>query len=232
MRHLCRATDVLLMSVLLFSLATGVASLTAARQAKEAALVPSDEYPVYNAVLADVEFSQIKPEKDVRALIVDDTVSLECGAESKNPILLNNCSPMLVPPATTQDIHALLKQNFRFEGSTWNDFLQKNAKTWKLQNQFITPWKHGLTGSDIDPKSLPSPEWDDPDCAFYFSRVGFDKQGEEAIVFVFFASYLDQAPSSGDYFLLRQKQGAGWKIEGRANYFKSGGQSDKSSDQG
>jgi hypothetical protein len=221
MNRIFRVVEALLAPAILPLLVIGAISLASAQQAKDASLVPSDEYPVYNAVLANIQFSRIKPEKEVLALIVDDTLSLECGAESKNPILLNMCSPMLFPPTTPEDIRALLKDNFKFEKETWDDFLKKNAKIWRLQDQFVTSWKHGLTGSGIDPKSPSSPQWDSADCAFYLSRVGFNEEKTEAIVFVFFSSYMDRAPSSGDYFLLRQNKAAGWQIKGRANSLQS-----------
>jgi hypothetical protein len=120
----------------------------------------------------------------------------------------------------------MLAAEFHFNDSTWSDLLRQNAKSWRLQDQFKTSWPHALTGPGSDPASLSSPEWKTPDCAFYFSRVGFDEKRTEAIVFVFFASYMGRAPSSGDYFLLHQDQKAGWKIAGRMNYFNTQKDSD------
>ncbi|MGA7852589.1 MAG: hypothetical protein WCA15_04625 [Candidatus Acidiferrales bacterium] len=192
-----------------------------AAQEQPTALVPSDDYAVYNAVLGNVQFSQLKPENQVHALIVNDTLNLNCGEQSQNPIMLNNCSPMLMPPATADDLRTMLAAEFRFRDATWSDLLHQNEKSWRLQDQFKTSWAHGLTGTGVDPASLSSPEWKTPDCAFYFSRVGFDEKRTEAIVFVFFASYMDRAPSSGDYFLVHQSRKAGWKIDGRMNYFNT-----------
>ncbi len=192
-----------------------------------AATVPVEDYPVYNAVLGDIQFSRLKPEDQIHALIVNDTINLNCGEKSGNPIMLNNCSPMMIPPTTAAQLHSFLAGEFQLQDSTWSDWLATNAKSWRLQEHFKTPWKHGLTGSGLDPNSLPSPEWDNADCAFYFSRVGFDETKKEALVFVYFASYMSRAPSSGDYFLLHQQDNNEWKIDGRTNYFTSTKDADK-----
>jgi hypothetical protein len=202
-------------------MAAETAPLGRASQEKTANLVPSEDYPVYNAVLANIDFSQLKAPSQIHALIVNDTLNLGCGEQSQNPIMLNGCSPMLIHPTTTDDIHKMLKDEFRFHDATWTDLLTKNTKSLRLQDRFETLWAHGLTGTGIDPTSLSSPDWKNPDCAFYFSRVGFNEKRKEAIVFVFFASYFDRAPSSGDYFLLNQHEDGAWKIDGRMNYFNS-----------
>lgn len=206
---------------MLLMLWLATAPFLSAAQEQPTRLVPSDDYAVYNAVLRDIQFSRLKPENQIHALIVNDTLNLNCGEQSQNPIMLNNCSPMLMPPATTGDLRAMLAAEFQFRDATWSDLLHQNAKSWRLQDQFKTSWAHGLTGTGVDPASLSSPEWKTPDCAFYFSRVGFGEKRTEAIVFVFFASYIVQAPSSGDYFLLHQGEGAGWQIDGRMNYFNT-----------
>lgn len=190
-------------------------------QDNSVAFVPATDYPVYNAILADIEFSRLKPVNQIHALIVNDTLNLGCGAESKNPIMLNDCSPMLMPPTTTDDLHKILKDEFHLNDALWADWTARNAKSWRLQDQFKTIWTHGLTGDGIDPATLSAPEWKNADCAFYFSRVGFDESKKQAIVFVFYASYLDRAPSSGDYFFLKQHENGAWKIDGRLNYFNT-----------
>jgi hypothetical protein len=206
---------------LLLMQAAEIAQPARASRQQSADLVPNQDYPVYNAVLADIEFSRLKPANQIHALIVNDTLNLGCGENSKNPIMLNGCSPMLMPPTTADDLHKMLRDEFHFHDAIWLDLLAQNGKSWRLQDHFKTPWLHGLTGAGIDPASLSAPEWKNPDCAFYFSRVGFDETRKQAIVFVFFASYLDRAPSSGDYFFLKQHENDEWKIDGRLNYFNS-----------
>jgi hypothetical protein len=192
-----------------------------AKQEQDAAFVPADDYAVYNAVLGDIQFSRLKPENQIHALIASDTLNLTCGEQSQNPIMLDNCSPMLVPPTTKDNLHTMLAAEFQFRDATWSDLLSQNAKSWRLQDQFKTKWAHGLTGTGVDSALLSAPEWKNPDCAFYLSRVGFDEAKKEALVFVFFSSYLDRAPSSGDYFLLRRREDAKWRIDGRMNYFNT-----------
>ena len=154
-------------------------------------------------------------------MIYSDTLNFKCGPESKNPILLNNCGPLAIPPDKASDIGWSLRETWPgLKKSTWANFESKNAVSIQLADKFVTPWKHTLVGSNIP---------DDPndkepyDCTFYLSRVGFSGEGAEAIVFVFFASYMDGVPSSGDYFLVRPSQSGKWEVQDRFQYFRTGG---------
>jgi hypothetical protein len=200
----------------------GGSGLSQTTQAGDSNDVTKDEYPVYNGVLGNIEFSRVKPDKEMHVLIVDQTLAFGCGEETKNPILISDCSPMAVPPTTADGIHELLRQEFHFDETGWKDFLAKNSKIASLHDEFTTDWKHLLTGAHTpeDDKSK-SPDWNSPDCAFYFSRVGFNRTKTEAIVFVFLASYMDKFHSTGDYFLLRTNGPGKWEIKGRVNYFET-----------
>jgi hypothetical protein len=104
--------------------------------------------------------------------------------------------------------------------STFDDLEAKNAATTKLRDGFVTSWKHRLEGPDVPADD--SEEWKSPDCAFYFSNPGFSSDWTQAIVFVFFASYMEGVPSTGDYFLV-QLGDTKWAIKGRVQYFISDG---------
>jgi hypothetical protein len=104
---------------------------------------------------------------------------------------------------------------------TWNDFEKVNAKSAKLRDNFITTCKHELTGDDISTHDSRRP--DSPSGAFYFSRVGFNPSRTEAIVFAFFASYVEGVHSTGDYFLLHLNKSKKWELSGRINAIESNG---------
>ncbi|HEV2314129.1 MAG TPA: hypothetical protein VGR94_02385 [Candidatus Acidoferrales bacterium] len=189
-------------------------SLSASPQATdqvEAGQITNEDYGIYNALLSEVRFP-----KEADVLILDDTLDFKCGADSELPILLNGCSPMILPPNTPKEIKQLLRQGWpKMEKQTWDDFERVNSKSGKLRDAFATNCKHELAGDDIHHND--SKNSDSPSGAFYFSRVGFNVQKTQAIVFVFFASYIDHVPSTGDYFLLGQNKKRQWKLMGRVN---------------
>jgi hypothetical protein len=180
--------------------------------------IAPEEYDVYNAVMSDVQLG-----KDAHVLIYNDTLNFQCGGDSGNPILLNGCSGMTMPPDTPDEVGEHLRGEWpRLSGATWNEFEKRNAKSAKLRDVFLTPWAHKLSGSDVPEDN--SKEWESPDGGFYFSRVGFNPPKTEAVVFVFFASYVNGVSSTGNYFMLRADEPKKWKLSGRFQYFESGGQ--------
>ena len=182
--------------------------------------VRPEEYRAYNAVLGNVQM----PKENAHALIIGTTLNFGCGEDSGNPIMLNGCGGMVMPPDTTKDVHQLLSENWPHLGeSTWEDLEKQNSRSSKLQDSFETSWKHKLVGRDLPDEA--SKDWDSPDFAFYFSRVGLNEKKTEAVVFVFFASYMKGVPSTGNYFLLRMDKVKEWQLEGRVQYFVSDQQS-------
>jgi len=195
-----------------------VASVAASAQTSPSAADDAavEDYRVYDVVLDQVEL----PKEDLHFLILDDTLNFKCGEDSGNPILLNGCSGMIMPPATTtpEQIGQFLRQNWpRLDKTTWEDFERRNANSAKLRDSFVTPWKHLLEGQDVPEDK--SKEWDSSDGAFYFSRVGFNSKRTEALVFAFFASYMKGVGSTGYYFLMRRDTGKEWKLDGRLQMF-------------
>jgi hypothetical protein len=178
--------------------------------------IRTEEYSVYNAVLGDIQM----PKENAHALIVGNTLNFQCGENSGNPILLNGCSGMVMLPDTRDDVHALLRENWpNLKKSVWDDLESRNSRSFRLGDAFKTSWKHKLVGEGFAEED--SKEWSSPVCAFYFSRVGLNEDKTEALVFVFFASYMDGVPSTGDYFLLKVNKAKEWEIEGRTQYFVS-----------
>ncbi|MHB8755764.1 MAG: hypothetical protein ACYC92_12545 [Candidatus Acidiferrales bacterium] len=199
-----------------FLLDSASASSQATNQV-EADQITDEDYGIYNAVLNEVRFP-----KEADVLILDDTLDFKCGADSQLPILLNGCSPMILPPNTPKSIKQLLRESWPKMGKqTWDDFEKANSKSVKLRDAFITTCRHELAGEDIH--SDDSKDSDSPSGAFYFSRVGFNPQRTEAIVFAFFASYTKNVRSTGDYFFLRLNKAKEWKLGGRVNEIESDG---------
>ena len=179
--------------------------------------VTAEDYTIYNTVLNEVRFA-----KTADLLILDDTLDFECGTDSQQPILLNGCSPMVMPPNTPKEINQLLRQNWPdMAKQTWDNFEKVNAKSAKLRDNFLTTCKHELIGDDVAAHN--SNKSDSPNGAFYFSRVGFNPSRTEAIVYAFFASYVEGVHSTGDYFLLHLNKSKKWELSARINAIESNG---------
>jgi hypothetical protein len=176
--------------------------------------VSAEEYQVYNAVLGLVQLSK----DDAHVVINDKTLNLQCGEKSENPVLLNGCSPMRVSNESLEEITNFLGENWPdLNKSTAQDFGKKNQASTRIREHISTPWKHLLVGDDI--KDSDSKEWASPDMAIFASRVGFNPQNTEAIVYLLDFSYLENVPTEGDYFLFR-RVGKGWQPKGRITYFQ------------
>ena len=192
-------------------------AIASVQTAKEVGTAGTEDYAVYNAVLDQIQF----PQANAHALIANGTLNFKCGEDSGNPILFNGCSAMIVRPDTPEKIRELLNDGFdRMGAPTWNDFERKNMESVKLQDSFVTSWRHKLIGPDI--RGDNSKEWDSPNCTFYFSSVGFNPEKTEAIVFILLSSNMENVPSSGDYFLYRLDSAKKWNPNGRVQYFASG----------
>ena len=179
--------------------------------------IPEHFYGVYNAILDQVQV----PKKNPTVGIYAQTLNLKCGAESKNPVLINGCGGFFMPPDGIDQIHELLRQNFRsFSASTWSDFKSKNQSSVELADKFHTIWKHEVVGKN-PPEGEAATGSDD--CTFFFSQPGLSEEKSEAIVFVLMFSYLDGVPSTGDYFLLSLDKAKGWQVKGRVQYYKTEG---------
>jgi hypothetical protein len=170
----------------------------------------ADVYGVYDTVLDGVKF----PQKDTNATIYNKTLNTKCGENSGNPVLINGCGGIAMPPDGLEEVHDLLKSSLsQFSRSTWEDFKVNNQSSTEVQDKFHTTMKHKLIGKDL-------PEEVSPDYTFFFSQPGFNKDKTEALVFVLMFSYMESVPSSGDYFLIHlDSETKTWKVKDRVQYY-------------
>ncbi len=175
--------------------------------------VSEQGYRVYNALLNLMQFQK----KDIHMLIADTTLNFKCGEDSGAPILMNGCGGMRMPPDEPSDIMRLLQKNWpTMETATWEDFAKQNAESAKLQDAFSTSWKHSVAAFG---GPLPR-EWASPDLVIFLSRVGFNMNQTEAVVYCLTFSYMDKVPTEGDYFFFRTDAGE-WKPKGRLTYVQT-----------
>jgi hypothetical protein len=164
------------------------------------------------------------PKSDLRVTIFNVTLNSKCG-EAANPIpLADGCSFLWLKPDDAKSVKNLLRDQWgEMDSVTWADFVEKNAASGHLQEPISSPWKHKLVG----PEDEPTKDWQSPDLTLFLSRVGFNRNKTEAVVYVLMFSYMDQVSTEGDYFLFRLSKGGKWEPNGRVTYFikdKSGSQ--------
>ena len=174
--------------------------------------VPAD-YKVYEAVF---DLMDRIPKKDPHVTISDVTLNSKCGEADSDLPLVNGCSFLWMKPDTASSVKQLLREEWPdLDDSTWADFETNNVASVRLREPIVTPWKHKL----IEPGDGPEKDWESPDMTIFLSRVGFNKQKTEAVVYVLIFSYMDQVATGGDYFLFRKSKAGIWNFAGRLTYF-------------
>jgi len=159
------------------------------------------------------------PKTDIHVAIWEETLNSKCAGDASPLPLANGCTFLWVKPDDANTVGKLLRQSWEgMDGGTWSDFCQKNAESAHLQEPIATPWKHRLVGLKDDKKPM---EWQSPELALFFSRVGFNRRKTEAVVFVLMFSYMEQVATAGDYFLFRLSKKGRWEPDGRVTYFEA-----------
>ena len=72
----------------------------------------------------------------------------------------------------------------------------------------------------VDLKGQSSDAWKSPDGAIFFSRVGFSTDHKQALVYVLFFSYMENVPTSGNFFLFQSNDAKHWEAIGRTTYME------------
>jgi hypothetical protein len=181
--------------------------------AQDKGSVTRNEYQVYNAVLGLMQF----PKSDPRIIIVNKTLNTRCGGQSGNPVLINGCGIWGPPISTAEETNQQLRHEWpQMAQSTWESFTTSNSSSGVLQDELTSSLPHRL----VDMSSQSAPDWKNPDGAIFLSRVGFNSEQNEALVYVLFFSYVKQIHTSGNFFLFRIKPGKDWESAGRFTYME------------
>jgi hypothetical protein len=185
-------------------------------QAQKMGVASPDEYKVYEGVLGLM--NQI-PVEGPRVAISEVTLNSKCGQAAYPNPTVNGCTFFWIKPDTAESVKQKLTGRWAdIEDSTWKDFETKNAASVRLFEPIVTPWKHRLINLG---EELPE-AWRSPDLTIFLSRVGFNKNKTEAVVYVLVFSYLAVGKTGGQYFLLRTDKTGQWKPSGRVTYFVLG----------
>ena len=172
----------------------------------------SSDFQVYDAVLSLMQF----PKQQPRILIVNTTLNSGCGEGSGNPVLMNGCG-IFIQDSKPEEFRETLKQSMpKIDNATWTDFLHQTTSSIKLQDSFHSLWPHAV----VDMKGANRDAWKSPDGAIFFSRVGFSTDKKQSLVYVLFFSYMENVPTSGNFFLFQSNDAKHWEAIGRTTYME------------
>ena len=201
----------------LLAMLTWPMSSTSQEEPKEPR-VGTDEYAVYAALIDQL----LLHGKTGRLLLGDRTLSFECDGEKGSAINVGGCSGMRTKEQTPrQALDQVRRSLLRIHSSTLEDFERKNQKGLPLENRFPLKVDYVLYG-ERHPEG-PEKDWGTPDFAVYLSRVGFNQDQTEALVYVAAVSWTNAQLSGGDYVLLDNKQ-AKWKVREKRRVWQLGQQ--------
>ncbi|HXR32265.1 MAG TPA: hypothetical protein VN830_01050 [Verrucomicrobiae bacterium] len=208
------------LSVLLVLLVSIHLESTASCPAPEMANPAEEEYAVYGAVMK----SLLRDYPELKLYIQPRTLSFECGKESCNTFQVGEgCSAMRVADQTPQGVLKALRQTFKeLQKVTTSDFEKKNAHCGLLENRFPVERDYLWTGEDgktamgkRSVEEIPE-EWKDADF-LYFSRVGFDPEQKQALLY--WGLFCHQDCGWFGWYLLSKRSGK-WVME--ANFQVAG----------
>src|SRR5512141_2622208 len=116
------------MATVLLLTVLGTSSVPCRAQKRE---VSPDEYRVYKAVLGLMD---PMPKPDLRVTIFNETLNSKCGEAGYPAPLANGCTFLWVKPDDAKSVQKLLRDQWgETESETWESFVEKNAKSFPLQ---------------------------------------------------------------------------------------------------
>jgi len=181
----------------------------------EKAKIGPEEYAVYAAVVTQFSANGLID----RPMISDRTSTFQCG-RSCNGMLVGKCSGMRAEDESAkQALERLSKQAAELKKETTEDFEGKNQECAQIKELLpldVPYYMFSQSTAEDSPKA-----WRHPDY-LYFSRVGFDPQGTQALVYLALMSGTDGKRSGGTY-VLAAKEGTAWKVQKVVRVWSLGG---------
>ena len=179
---------------------------TTSRDGPGESQVGTEENAIYAAAIEQIYLRG----KARRFLISDHTASFRCDGSPRNGLDVGGCSGMRIKEQTPKQALGQLRASLPgMLQSTVNDFELKNQTSFPLKDPLPLRVDHKLFG-DGHPGEPPE-SWGTPDFAIYLSRVGFDREKNQALVYMAIISWTDARLSGGDYLLLSMKEKR-WKV--------------------
>lgn len=176
---------------------------------KSAAMTTAEpeEYLVYAVILDSLQKSGKAP----HPLVANRTSIFACDSSACNGFHMAGCNGLLGPDETPESRMEVVKRDLpKLDAVAATRFIEMNQKCSIVRDQIPAASKYYLFSPKEGPK-LP-PDWQHPDFV-YVSRVAFDANLSQALVYAGVMSGTDERKSTGAYYFLRKQRGK-WSIQG------------------
>jgi len=175
-----------------------------AQSSKEPAQLTSDELGIYVAFLD----SYTKLGRDSRPLIANSTATLACDKSSCDGFLMGSCNGLRTEGETPSEGMRIVKRDLdKLQPGTIDSFLKLNQNCVPIHDKIPASVRYYLFSDPEIPK-----DWKYT-FLVYFSRVGFNTERTQALIYVGLASSSDARDSGGNCFLF-SKVGEKWLLGG------------------
>lgn len=137
-----------------------------------------------------------------RPLIADSTSTFSCNKTSCNGFLIGRCNGMRGEGETISDRMSFVKRDIpELQEKTISSFVEQNQKCANINSKIPTTSNYHMFSDPEIPK-----EWK-YSYLVYFSRVGFNPEHTQALLYVGLASATDAKNSHGYHFILTKLSG-------------------------
>jgi hypothetical protein len=137
-----------------------------------------------------------------RPLIANSTSTFSCDKENCNGFLIGHCNGMRGEGETISDRVSYVKRDIQdLQETTISNFVEQNQKCASISSKIPTATNYHLFNDPQIPK-----DWH-YSYLVYFSRVGFNPEHTQALLYVGFVSATDARKSQGFHFILTKVSG-------------------------
>lgn len=169
-----------------------------AQPATDAISVTDEELSIYAMVLD----THPKLGPSSHPLIASSTSTFSCDKENCNGFLIGRCNGMRGEGETVSDRISFVKRDIpELHEKTLSSFIEQNQQCVSIRSRIPTATNYHLFNDPQIPK-----DWH-YSYLVYFSRVGFNPEHTQALIYVGFVSATDARKSQGFHFILTKVSG-------------------------
>jgi hypothetical protein len=160
--------------------------------------VSSEEIAIYATVLDTLPW--LGPSS--RPLIADSTSTFSCSKASCNGFLMGSCDGLRNEGETIADRMSLVKRDIPvLQAATASNFVGLNQACASIKSKIPTAADYRLFSDQKIPENWKY------SYLVYFSRVGFNAEHTQALVYVGLVSSTNSKNSGGNHFILKMSSG-------------------------
>ncbi len=192
-----------------------VLSLSAPAWTQDSPPLTSDEREVMAAALVQTRH----PGVSGWLLIDGQTAAFPCDSAPTNVINVGGCSGMKSRVQTPKDVLAWIKSSIpEVDDEMASDLVEKSGNSVAIDKPFPLAIKQIVWSRSVS-ASLPA-DLGTPELAVTLSRVGFNKKGTKALLYIGAISWTDSNLSFGEYIYLVRDAGA-WLVKDRLRVWQT-----------